>query len=993
MNKASYQTNFSGIKYSNNPLAIDINSFSNANNVYLNKYGALISRPPIVAKTYPWQVYGTDPIPVHLKLIKTYDLTNGGELYVIRNTNSNLYQFRYKTAAGVYSALNKTVSGYNDFNLTQYKQYYIFFTTSGTLVLNTDNPANSWQALSTAVDIPITSIQTGNEILSLDGNKLTNSYKQQFVLKPDSDDTIYSLPDDDEAQVAFASQTDITYAMTKTNEYTRDRILRKLNTPVNVDSEGLVSMVGEKIAVAYPDRVHISLDYGDTFETILYPTIPSTNYKNTAGLSDDGQCFFYVHSDGVYRYMLGTSAWDLIEVVTEYSYVLEAGFDSMSIERRVAGVKINATAKGANYCHFVNPEKFAFMLAHYRAAQNQWIAVLYVKGTTLTNLFDQNLASGSNFLNSFAFNEDNVPIHIIGANTTLWEANPYLNTRMVKIVDNDTVVFYNKQTTLTSVGIILKAAPTHIWRTLSGGHILSTSIAYIANAKHTITIATAYELNHLAIVSAGVIKVLLKRTINETYWQLINISFVVTPTWDGTYNRYTIGLSMTLGATQYLYGNFGNSSIMHALADNKYLGGTFLSVLNPDNNYTSMGLYTLPLNITAANKVVISGTNYLVYDNTTERWYTNIPLLATLTFTYLSEDEFIQVPNATFNDQNIWLAIGNTLWIGNLVADKISVLPISTNKFAKEITGICPITATSKAIFFNDSITLCEEVPMNDGSVVWHYYPLKFSVGVRKGDTVLTTNEGKLTIFPTKYGLAALTYQLDIAATEQAITYLSDDIKTLWAEFYAASTNIKIFHHNTQLILSNGTNQILIYDFRTNGWYPLTMPTEIKVSSIHANPINYELLELQPGPAAITNKTGLYQFNKEHDELYTYATPYKDLGTIVIPWHLTSQILLLEAPNHYKNISQLIIDQVDSHELKQSAYLTTQLFRQKANLIKPAIELIYNIDTFAKIIKKVNWWKVLGIKWQLENDATSSYPTQLRLYNVSINYDISFEVK
>jgi len=222
---------------------------------------------------------------------------------------------------------------------------------------------------------------------------------------------------------------------------------------------------------------------------------------------------------------------------------------------------------------------------------------------------------------------------------------------------------------------------------------------------------------------------------------------------------------------------------------------------------------------------------------------------------------------------------------------------------------------------------------------------------------------------------------------------LSDDIKTLWITFYNASSAIRILHHNTQLILSNGTNQLLIYDFRTAGWYPQTLPEGVNISKVEPMSTNHELLQLQPLDATVTSLTTLYELSKENDELYTYTTPYKDLGTIVIPWYVTSQLLLLAAPNNYKNISRLIIDQMDSDELKQSAYLTTQLFRQRANLVKPSIELVYDIDTFAKIIKKVNWWKVLGFKWQLENHELSSYPTQLRLYNVSVVYDISYEVK
>ena len=310
--------------------------------------------------------------------------------------------------------------------------------------------------------------------------------------------------------------------------------------------------------------------------------------------------------------------------------------------------------------------------------------------------------------------------------------------------------------------------------------------------------------------------------------------------------------------------------------------------------------YILPFNLLASTKAVVSGNNYLIYNDTTDQWYTNIPLMTILTYTYIDNSEFTQVPTIAFSDQNLWLAMNKTLWIANLVDDKLSALAINNNEFSNKITNICPISSISKAIFFENTIILCEEANLSDGSTTWRYYPLKFSVGVRATDTVITTNDGKMVIFPTKYGLAVLAYQLDIAATDQAITYITDDIKTLWFEFYNNSTSIKIIHHNTQLILSNGTNIILIFDFRTLGWYPLTLPININISSIQPDKDNYELLNLQSEDASYTELTGIYQLSKERDELYNYTKVYKDLGTHIILWHLTSQLLLLEAPNHYK---------------------------------------------------------------------------------------------
>lgn len=996
-NKVSYHTNFTGIKYSNNPLNIDPNSFVNANNVYLNKYGALISRPPIAATSYPYQVYSeTDPTPIHLKLLGSYNLTNGGIVYIILNTNTNKYSFRYKATTNTYSTILNTpnVAKYSDFLLTQYKQYYILFTIDGAKVL--DTVGNTWVPLSDVVDIPITIIQTGNEKLTLPGNQLTDAYKKQFNLTPLSDDTIYVLPENETAEISFPSQTDLTYSMSKANEYTRDRVLRKLNTPANNSPDSLITMVGETIAIAHKDRVDISLDYGDTFQTIVYPTIANDDYKNTASLSDDGQYFFYVHTNGVYRYAIGTEQWLLIEVVANQVYNLFDYYSDVTIERQVSGLPIDSDMIGANYCHFVNGEKFAFTLAKQIdiGGTLQWILVLYAKGLNFSNIIKDDtiptLRNDTTVLSSYAYDYLGDPLLIIDTDITAWTAKPYLNNRAVKVVSNDLVVCFNKATLTHTLKVLaLHTTKAHVYYHEGSNFIDEKPINYVAIKKQeNYQGSTAFDIPEVLTVSNKTVKILMTK-VTMKYWYTLTFNLSVELNTATDPRTYDTTFQIITGSNQHLYG--ATSNLLHYLDDDKYIDGTRLSLFDM-NDGTLDTNYKWPLNIIATDKVVKSGSNVLIYNSADMTWYTNIPILTTMIYTYSEETPFTQVPTTYFDDQNLWLGLDKTLWIGNLVDNKLSIPAINNNIFSKTINAIRPISATSKAIFFVDSLTLADEVMINN-TVAWQYHPLKFSVGVRQGDTVLTTNDGKLTIFPTKYGLAALTYQLDIAATEQAIVYLTDDINTLWADFYKASKTIKIIHHNTQLILANGTNQLLIYDFRTNGWYPQTLPANINVSNVQSSIANYEILELQPLDAELTNLTGLYELNKEHDELYSYATPYKDLNTIVIPWHLTSQLLLLAAPNHYKNISQLIIDQVDSHELKQSAYLTTQIYRQRGNTVKPSIELIYDINTFAKIIKKVNWWKVLGFRWQLQNDTGSTYPTQLRLYNVSIQYTISFEVK
>lgn len=995
-NKVSYQTQFAGIKYSNNPLALDDKSFSNANNVYLNKYGALISRPPIIKQVYPWQVYGDAALPIELTVVGKYDLSNGGIIYMIYDTRQTGYfKLRYKSPSNEYSLIINTllIKTYQDFKLAQYKQYYILFTVAGTRVLDTSNPANTWGLLSSYVDIPVTVIQTGNQKLELDGNQLTGAHKKQFVIKPDSDDTIYSLPNNETATITFPAQSALTYDLEKAEEYTRARILRELNLP-STDSSVLLSIIGHTIAAAYDDRVAISLDAGESFETIVYPTVGGNEYKNTASLSDDGTCFFYVHSNGVYRYEIGMTRWTLIEVTLTPSFALDGDsteWTAMSVEHLYTGLAIDpARSVGSNYCHFISAERFAFALAYNRPNENDWILVTYTKGLTLNNLFDQDFKVNPDLLCSYAFNFT-TPIHIISTSILVWAKNPYLNKRLLRILDTETVAICTRKAIKNIAVTVFKSIPTSIWLTLAG-YPVNRVIPGITTITTSWTTTKDNYVNGLVATTQNAFNLLIREYNATTYWQPIEFSVTVIETTVDAILIHTITKSLTRGSISTIPDILGTSWVLHQIGATGYLCGETLQI----SSGSSFKNYTLPITPIAngfeATEVVTSGQYYITFDYSLSKWFTNLPIQTIATYSYPDATEFTQVPIAVFDTQHLWLGMNKTLWIGNTLDEYLSIPPINNNLFSKQITAIHPISPTTTAIFFVDDIVLCEETSI-DNTSAWHYYPLKFSVGVRRGDTVITTNDGKFTIFPTKFGLAVLAYQLDIAATDQAITYITDDIKTLWASFYTASATIQIIHHNTQLIVANGTNQVLIYDFRTNGWYPLTFPANLKIATITPSALNYEVLELQSADTTLNDLSGIYTLNKELDELYTYATPYKDFGSLLIPWSITSQLLLLDAPNNYKNISQLIIDQIDSDTLRQSAYLTTQLFRQFSSTIKPAVELIYNIDTFAKIIKKVNWWKVLAIKWQLENDATSSYPTQLRLYNVSIKYDISYEVK
>ena len=105
-------------------------------------------------------------------------------------------------------------------------------------------------------------------------------------------------------------------------------------------------------------------------------------------------------------------------------------------------------------------------------------------------------------------------------------------------------------------------------------------------------------------------------------------------------------------------------------------------------------------------------------------------------------------------------------------------------------------------------------------TVAYSYYKSRIPLGCNKGSDIITSYDNKYTMFVTKRGFVAMSYQDFIASEEQALTFLSDEIFDLFNEWNIGG--IKLCQYNFWIILYRpGIAKAFIFDMRSNSWWPV----------------------------------------------------------------------------------------------------------------------------------------------------------------------------
>ena len=286
-----------------------------------------------------------------------------------------------------------------------------------------------------------------------------------------------------------------------------------------------------------------------------------------------------------------------------------------------------------------------------------------------------------------------------------------------------------------------------------------------------------------------------------------------------------------------------------------------------------------------------------------------------------------------------------------------------TQNFPEPILNMHAISSTDVAIFFENSIYY-----ITKGEGNYYINKSKIPLGLKKGSDIVTSYDGKYTIFSTSRGLVAMAYQDFVASTEQALTYLSDNIFSAYDKWNVSP--IKLCQYKFWLICYRTDNKTAyIYDMRNASWWPVTVPDFVN----EVTELDYKLAVISDGKI-LNCDIG--------------TTDYKDYGTEVIDWEVRSQKLHFNASNFYKHICSVTFNAVTDNNNKFTFKMRATNYRKLVSEKQPET-LEYKVDVIRTFVKRFNFAKVSEFQYSLYNNNEDARPQPFAITNLSVKFKIT----
>ena len=308
-------------------------------------------------------------------------------------------------------------------------------------------------------------------------------------------------------------------------------------------------------------------------------------------------------------------------------------------------------------------------------------------------------------------------------------------------------------------------------------------------------------------------------------------------------------------------------------------------------------------------------------------------------------------------------------------------------EFDYEITNLHPISTNEIAVFLQDSIYYVKPVTTTINGIeiiAYSYYKSRIPLGCEEGSDVITSYDNKYTMFVTKRGFVAMSYQDFIASDEQALTFLSDTIYDVFNKWNQGA--IKLFQHNFWIILyKTNIGKAFIFDMRGNSWWPIEYNSNVK-----------KFIEIDRRPLLLSGLY-LYKLDKSNDN-YFDGNSLKD-GRI--EWFLSSQKLHLNAINYYKHIVNLTFFGYNYGDKDVNVRFNLRVVNYRkqtdTNETKSFSAVDYKIQLTRTFVTRINYYKVNQVQYILESsrdeDAEDKIPVPLSLTAISLKYLVTGQVR
>lgn len=418
-----------------------------------------------------------------------------------------------------------------------------------------------------------------------------------------------------------------------------------------------------------------------------------------------------------------------------------------------------------------------------------------------------------------------------------------------------------------------------------------------------------------------------------------------------------------------------SNDAVHAMA--KYIvgdGSTKCLIWDSDANLTIHLLDGVTLD------TMVGAGNYFYYtiNGSLSIVTNNIGTIALKEVVEGTSDKLFEFSNDFINNgsdverlSELYLAIGNSLYITssrfNENGDFLWYIPKDMEqRFSSKINGLQPISDTEMSIFLDDSVWH-SQVTENG----YTYTKSKLQVGIKEGSDVITSYDGTQVIFPTRRGLAALSYQDFVASTEQSITFVSDAIHEDFVKF--AGNHVKLLMHKYWLICYTSLLDFFVYDMRNGSWWPM---------SLHKVPdkvldVDNEIIMLIDGK--------LFSLSQSDNEYYDY-------GKIQIDWNIKSQKLHMGYVNYTKHIANITLMSVLDSNNPMSFKLDVKNYRKRMDTCSIQTSE-YKVDAIRTFVQRVSFPKVNEFQYEIFADDEQLVRVPLSLSGITIKYRIGSQVR
>lgn len=306
--------------------------------------------------------------------------------------------------------------------------------------------------------------------------------------------------------------------------------------------------------------------------------------------------------------------------------------------------------------------------------------------------------------------------------------------------------------------------------------------------------------------------------------------------------------------------------------------------------------------------------------------------------------------------------------------------------FDYEITGIHPISTTEIAVFTQNSIFYVVPTTVNrtvgDNTIeqtAFAYYKSRIPLGCNKGCDIVTSYDGKYTMFATKRGLVAMAYQDFVSSSEQALTFLSDNISEEFFNWNEGAIKITMYKY-WAVVYRTDIERAYVLDMRNSSWWVMTYaPVEQVVE--------------------INRQLHLISGNRLHYMSLTEQDYRDDIGRI--DWILRSQKLHFSAVNYYKQIQNLTlsaVSQVDAIDDPVTYSLGVDTKLDVTNYRKTLSgetdqSVHYQVNLARTYVARLNYLKVNEFQFALRSNEMLKSQLPLMLTNIAIKFKITGQVR